>query len=671
VKLRDLLGRLNRLQQSRGFKIVASIAVVAAAVAVFASYAVARHTPADGSPAAAQAEPGLPPDASAEDLAAERQLRSAADAGERAFEDILAKRASSTSVGIAIAILTGLVLVVIWLGLALSYLGLFLVAAVLVLPMRLLADSGWAERTRFTTTTSTRQVLSGLSFLISAAVILTAAFAASMQAARVLLAGGHPVSAIARNALAEAVRMKVSLVFIVLMIFALAALPLLLDPTTPLRYRVQSFLQYGTGGAFWIIAVLVLLFAAGTVAFEQRDRQIWQTMTKPVASWEYILGKWLGVSTLAAVLLMVCSSGIFVFTEYLRQQPAEGEQVRDVTAAAKTMTEDRYILESQVLTARVPVKPVVPYKRTDVQFQRGVAAYIEQARVTDPSFAGTSAAYEKVEGDLFKSLIQDWRSIRAGEYRDYTFRGLESARRRNSPLTLRYRVDSGSNDPRDLYRITFVVGNMVVMPAQEVGLGPTHSLSIPAILDDKGDLSLRIVNGELRQGPDGQLGVLPNRDLISIPEGGLEVQYSAGSYQGNFFRVAAVLWVKLAFLAMLAITASTFLSFPVACLIAFAIFIAAEMSGFLSTSLEYYDAMDEKGAVILWKVLVRAIGLAVAWMFKTYNGLKPVERLVDGRLLDWGRVAGACAVLLAWTGALYVIAVSIFRRRELATYSGQ
>jgi hypothetical protein len=40
-------------------------------------------------------------------------------------------------------------------------------------------------------------------------------------------------------------------------------------------------------------------------------------------------------------------------------------------------------------------------------------------------------------------------------------------------------------------------------------------------------------------------------------------------------------------------------------------------------------------------------------------------------LLSWASVAYGTTVLAAWTGALYAIAVSVFRRRELATYSGQ
>jgi hypothetical protein len=139
----------------------------------------------------------------------------------------------------------------------------------------------------------------------------------------------------------------------------------------------------------------------------------------------------------------------------------------------------------------------------------------------------------------------------------------------------------------------------------------------------------------------------------------------------NFLRVAMVLWIKLAFLAMLAITAATFLSFPVACLVAFSAFLVAEGAGFLTTALEYYEATGVGNQVTYWKIPVRAVGLVVAGMFKTYAELRPTTKLVDGRLLAWASVAWGAGVLAIWSAFLYGLATVIFRRRELATYSGQ
>jgi hypothetical protein len=274
--------------------------------------------------------------------------------------------------------------------------------------------------------------------------------------------------------------------------------------------------------------------------------------------------------------------------------------------------------------------------------------------------------------DSWKALLMKYMSVAPGDYNVYRFDGLQEAKRRDRLLTLRYRVEAGDNAPDQLYKITFMIGGVFETP-QEVTLGPTHTLNLlPTAINDDGRLEVAVYNGAVMPQPDGTPAIMPNAGTINFPTGGLEISYAAGSYYMNFLRVALVLWIKLAFLAMLAITAATFLSFPVACLVAFSIFLMAEGTGFLSQALEYYDAAGPGGRDIeYWKVPVRAIGLVVTWMFKTYSDLRPTTRLVDGRLLAWTSVGWGLAVLACWSGALYAIATLIFRRRELATYSGQ
>lgn len=659
MKPKEALSRLNRLQRSLFFKIAASVLLVVLAIAAATTYVVVVATPAAAAsaeqaaemasevlatPPPAEGEP-IPPERSAEDKAAQEAMA-------KIYGELMRARTSPAIVIVGLSVATAIALIVVWLGLGLTYLALIAAALLVAFPMRALG-------------------MPGLSRLLLGVVALTASFTALMQALNLAFSGAGPVLAIARNVLAEAVRMKISLVFIVILIFALAALPGMMDQSTPLRYRVQSFLQFGTGGSYWIIAVLTLFFAAASVAFEQRDKQIWQTMTKPVAPAQYILGKWLGVAGLSAVLLAVCCAGVFLFTEYLRVQPAVGESDQLVSREGG-VTEDRRILETQVLAARVAVEPLLPLHETDAEFREGVKSFIEQNRVRDPEFAKDQATYDKVASDLYKSFIAGFRAIEPGNRETYVFEGLKEAKARGGLLMLRYRVDAGSNAPDQLYKITFILAGVAHDP-QEVTLGPTHTLTLfPAVIDENGRVEIEIFNGAVLPDPEtGSPYVVPNAGTISFPAGGLEISYSAGGYRLNFVRVAVILWIKLAFLAMLAITASTFLSFPVACLVAFSVFLIAESAGFLTLSLEYYHAVNPGEKVIWWKIPVRAIGLTVAWMFRTYSELKPTTKLVDGRLLSFGSMAWGISVLSVWSAALFALATLIFRRRELATYSGQ
>jgi disulfide bond formation protein DsbB len=84
--------------------------------------------------------------------------------------------------------------IVVWLGLGLTYLFIALLATLVALPMLLFGPTEVYAR------------------LILGVLALSAAFTALMQALRVLLGGPGAVMGVARNMLTEAVRMKISLV---------------------------------------------------------------------------------------------------------------------------------------------------------------------------------------------------------------------------------------------------------------------------------------------------------------------------------------------------------------------------------------------------------------------------------------------------------------------------
>jgi hypothetical protein len=164
----------------------------------------------------------------------------------------------------------------------------------------------------------------------------------------------------------------------------------------------------------------------------------------------------------------------------------------------------------------------------------------------------------------------------------------------------------------------------------------------------------------------------PNPQSISFAPDGLEISYTVSTFQANFVRVAIVMWLKIAFLAMIAITTATFLAFPVACLVSFGCFLLAESSSFLATSLDYFNPdQDSSGAEKMGIGLVGMIGRPLTSIFRFYTDLSPMADLVEGRVVSWGTVGNAAAVMLGLCVALGLVGAMIFKNRELATYSGQ
>lgn len=688
MKLGQLKARADLVQQSRGFKYIASVLILLAAIAVSIGAYVESASPVLQRAAEAAPEAG-----------GVGSTITNTDAVQMMLETVLKDARGPWGKIIGTGIVAAGALVVVWLGLGLTYLFLGLVLAFVAGPLWLI------DATR------------DFSKLVIALVALAASFTALMQGARLMLGGKGPVRAIARNVLAEAVRLRLSVVFIVLLIFGLAALPGLLDSDQPLRYRVQSFMQFGTGGAFWIIALLTVFFSVSTVSTEQRDKIIWQTMTKPVAAWKYILGKWLGVVTLAAVLLAVSSSGVFLFVEYLRHQPAIGEKEAFIAYADTGLSEDRLVLETQILSAQRTIEADEPVLE-EATIRQIIEERVNQLRQSDPDFVYTKDVDETYYKDIEKQHRLLYFALQPGEGRVYYFEGLDIGPNEDVPIVLRYRIDASANEPDAQYKISFGLPGLAPI-VRDTGLGHTHTLPIAPIIvlppgpgepmprvilpDDRsftramsamqsgqlpdaqyitagemivdGVLALQISNGEFAYVADQNrivdYTVVPNPSALQFPGGGLTVSYNAGSYHANYARTMAVLWLKLAFLAMLGIFCSTFLSFAVASMVSFGVFLMAESAGYVRLAIDNYATLDSDNNLNLLKLAISATAYSVSWIFRTYAELKPVEKLVNGQIVGGVDMLMATGVIGVWCLLLFGGSVLIFRKRELAIYSGQ
>lgn len=634
------IAQANRAQKTRPFKVVASsvigVLAVGLAIWVFLSFAgQATEIAAD-----IRAEEGFPSDPTS-------QLVADIVAG----QDLRVVLYGAIFAGLAVS------LAWIWLGSALNALAILVggmlpsVALYLFEPTRTWGVVGFGITS------------------------LTLAFIAALELTRLLLSPSYAVTAIARTALTEAVRLKLPMVFIVGLILGLAALPVLLDPETFLRYRVQAFLQWGTGGTFWVLAVLVLLFGVSTVTNEQRQRVIWQTMTKPVSAWQYLLGKWLGVSMLAAVLLAVCSSGVFLFTDYLSRQPARGEISAGIPDVGEDyITDDRLILETRVLTARVgrPLDTPPEMRMDSEEFKVELQKQLELERLQNPGFAPENTpTYRRFASDFHLTLLRAYRTIGPGGVEDFEFSGLEQARRSGRPLSVTYRINAEGNRPDRVYKLTMMLSTSGQSVVRDTSLGTLHTWSIaPEYIDDDGVLRVRIFNGEIVTNGSGGLGIVPNENAIRIDDEQFEVAFVAGSWQLNYLRGMLVLWIKLSALAMLGVYTGSFLSFSVASLVSFAAFALAEMSTFLAQSVEYYGVADSNGQLVWYKFITSNVAAAIGNALSFYANLNPTRDLISGYLIPWSAFATGIFALVALAVVMFALGVFAMRSRELAVYSG-
>jgi len=478
--------------------------------------------------------------------------------------------------------------------------------------------------------------------------------------------------AIARGVLIEATRTKMSIAFLSILLILLPLIPILLDPESPLRHRVQTMLSRSLGTTFIIAAILTVFLGCATVAFEIRDRQIWQVLTKPVSKFGYLFGKWLGVVSLNLSILIIAGLSIFMYMQYLRTTSvAEGLQ-GDL---------DRLAVEEEILTAREKTLP-----KYEILTNEQIASRVETMIDADDELREEEQIRvqlrQKLRDEVQEQFLAQQRSIPAKRGGDiyshtYTFSGLMQAKEMGTPLAFRYKFFNGAADEQETYDAGFVYNNdpatrhlVTYVPTM------THVTMVPAyLITDEGNLSITIYN---LFDPGAEYYY---KGTMSFDKDGIQLLYRVGNFESNFFRAILVLLIKLSFLAALAIAASTFLSFPVACMITLTVFASATLSPYLTQSLDYYFPpstedfdFSQIGITIQWafESVVHAIATAIVFCLDGFGSQRPTTQLVNGMLITWGTVLkGFITIGVVWSGSALAIGTFVLRKRQLAIYSGK
>jgi ABC-type transport system involved in multi-copper enzyme maturation permease subunit len=484
---------------------------------------------------------------------------------------------------------------------------------------------------------------------------------------RILLAflpGWGQIGAVAAVVVREAVRQKAFVIFIVLLLVTLPLIPLWIDPATPLRYQLQVFIGRSIGITYAVAASMTLVLGAATVAFEIRDRQIMQLMVKPLSRGRYLLGKWTGVLLLDGILLAICGLSIFLFIQYLQTRPAadafDAQAVRDEVLVARVGVEPTFTLPSRARMLEMIDETIEgdPLLRQEI----------------DDGTRNETEVRREIFRDLQQRILAEQRSIAPADERIFEFTGLQAAKRLGGNLTLRYCFYAGESDPHSMFPLIFRFPASDAWTDRRFVPAQTMNLPIPAsLIDDEGTLTIGVANLEYRasDNPEAPKFFPPEFSIFFEPDG-LELLYPISSFEANFLRAMLVTWIKLAFLAMLAVGMAAFLSFPVACLVGFAVFLAAEAGPFLAQSVGNYRIYYDDGSIDWAKRTIRGIAAGTEWALRSFGSTRPGPALVEGRLISWSDVGWSLASIgIAWSGVVFLTSLLVFRRKELAVYSGQ
>lgn len=456
------------------------------------------------------------------------------------------------------------------------------------------------------------------------------------------------VLGIVKLTLAEGIRMRIVLVFLLVLVVLIVRMPFTVRGDETLAGKLQNFLAYAMGAMSVLLSLTTIFLACSTLAGEFRSRVLHMVVTKPVTRFEILLGKWIGVNLLALIVLTLGGGAIYGLAYYMATRPVEFER-------------DRYRIRDTVWTARVAARPVPQIKEADEAAKQYVKERIQRGEL--PAAREEIAVAQKREELLrVASVVPD------GEFRTFDFTDLTPPERSDATIQVRYKI---------------VVSPMTFDETITVGwvfldVDTNAWLSDPIFTRERANqVQQFLVRAEkVVKNGKARLMVLnpPDADNHSamIFEGpkSLQILYRVGGFEENFVRALLVIQLRLALLSAVGLFFATFTSFPVACFCALSFYVICLGSPFwlesIGANMGNVDAkIDPYGALgpTIRTVLVPSLKAA----FPNFGTLDGASDMIDGLIVPTTLIGAALVRLLAY-GVVLLLGAGwlIFSVREVA-----
>lgn len=442
--------------------------------------------------------------------------------------------------------------------------------------------------------------------------------------------------AVARNTIKQALRMKVAIVFIILLLVLLPVLGFTTTGDETLKGRLQTFLSYGLSLTSFLLCILTISVSIYSVTNDIKERQIFTVITKPIRRFQFLLGKLLGVILLDVLLLFIFSIIIFANT---RNMPRFYDATEEELNQAK----------NEFYTAREGL--VMP----EEDVKEDVKRIYERLEQNEELPADLSR--DEIITELTRQMQVANRVVDIGRPKTWEF---DNVKPLADSFFIRFKYEVLQDPFYDQINSRWLVGDPHYINTGEPVKTPIydgfhrnsvdsfHEIEVSAdVVPENGHLAVAFLNDP------------SNNTVIIFPQDGLEVLFKAGSFSGNFFRAVLLILSRLIFLACLSILASSFLSFPVAILLCFVIFFTANFSGFVLESFGFLS----KTAGIFYTYSLKWI-IQLLPQFDKYN---PTKFLIPARFVSWSFLA-SCFLIMVCIKAFLLLILSfiIFGYREIA-----
>jgi hypothetical protein len=445
-----------------------------------------------------------------------------------------------------------------------------------------------------------------------------------------------------------AFRFRLFLVIAVLLLATVVGLPLLLKDDGTARGFTQILITYTLSVITALLGLSTLWLSCGTLARDIEECQIQVVATKPVARWQIWLGKWLGIVSLNAALLVLSGASVYGLLQW---------------RATRLPAAEQETLRTQVLVARGVAQPPDYNAEIDARTEQLLQERLKQTPI---SGADLTQARRQIREQV-KAVYQVVPPQYTREWQIHL--GFAKNHLRGRPLQLRVKFNTAQINQSGTFVGLWQVGapdtaNVWRSEPMSLSANTYHEFEIPPdLFDNQGVLTIDFLNAN-------------NTTLLFPIEDGMEVLYPEGGFTMNFVRGLGILFCWMALLAAIGLASASFLSFPVATFFSLALLVVVFSSGTMAdaVSVGTITGVNEETGVsgysIADSVLIPLFKGIVA-VVNVVKNFSPIDSLSTGRVISWSELGAAFGqIVLLFGGVISVIGIGLFARRELATAQG-
>lgn len=467
-----------------------------------------------------------------------------------------------------------------------------------------------------------------------------------------------PFLAIVKLTFRHALRSHVFQLLLALLVLAVVFIPGTVGAGTAADF-IRISLFYSLGTLTFILALSSMWLGCYAMTHDVESYQLHLVVTKPVSRVTVWTGKWIGVTLVNLLLLLLAAAAIYGIVLYRFSKGDFPE-------------EERTRIRNEVLVGRRVFLP----RRADLgQMAREIvrtrsARLKESGREVDLS----PANQERLLRDAAKEAYSTEAEVRAGARREWVFENLPESVA-GQPMYFRYRpyVDKIATSDQRMTRIWWMAGVPRLKNFKTDGVSTDEKAGFEVYMLPISDAPDQVMSGEFHEKlllpewklltPDRKVYIgLVNFDYSKSSQfyqvaDGPKLLIRVTSFGENYFRAVLVIALGLLIVAGFGCTFGGFLSLPTA------VFVVASYILFGSFSLFMVGQSYIKGASAELGLLLAKGLLLIVVPLQAFD----VTGLVsNGELVEWSRLGGLVwSYLILRAVPLFIIGILLYRRREL------